>query len=67
MSGGRITCVRYLTALHDSYERFVRDKLPELSGIGSWETSIVFGEIKEGFLTSAPSLAFDRISRSANA
>lgn len=51
MSGRQDYLLQVFTASLDSYEQFVRDRLSELPGIGSWETNFVFGEIKKGFLT----------------
>lgn len=50
MSGRQDYLLQVFTASLDSYEQFVREKLSELPGIGSWETNFVFGEIKKGFL-----------------
>lgn len=51
MSGRQDYLLQVFTASLDSYEEFVRNKLSELPGIGSWETNFVFGEIKKSFLT----------------
>lgn len=51
MSGRHDYLLQVFTASLESYEEFVRNKLSELPGIGSWETNFVFGEIKKSFLT----------------
>ena len=51
MSGRQDYLLQVFTASLDSYEEFVRNKLSELPGIGSWETNFVFGEIKKSVLT----------------
>lgn len=50
MSGRQDYLLQVYTASLESYEQFVRAKLAELPGIGSWETNFVFGEIKRGHL-----------------
>lgn len=50
MSGRQDYLLQVFTASLDSYELFVRARLSELPGIGSWETNFVFGEIKRGVL-----------------
>lgn len=51
MSGRQDYLLQVFTASLDSYEEFVRNKLSELPGIGSWETNFVFGEIKKSLIT----------------
>ncbi|PXF31868.1 AsnC family transcriptional regulator [Pokkaliibacter plantistimulans] len=50
MTGRQDYLLQVFTSSLDSYELFVRNKLAELPGIGSWESSFVFGDIKNGLL-----------------
>ncbi|PPC76694.1 AsnC family transcriptional regulator [Pokkaliibacter plantistimulans] len=50
MTGRQDYLLQVFTSSLDSYELFIRNKLAELPGIGSWESSFVFGDIKNGLL-----------------
>lgn len=54
LSGRQDYLLQVFTASLDSYETFVRDKLAELPGIGTWETNFVFGEIKQTSINPPP-------------